>query len=204
MAKHKIISLLTLLLLTLSSACSVIGETFSFETSPTPTAVRNVLATYQPPRKIPTPPNLPVVTPQPEPITIPTTILPPVVPTPSSAAPMASANLGDRFCCLRFTAGPYAQEAETFPAGTEIVYAIWDYKGLSPGDRIRRIWIRDNLIWITREEKWDWENYGAEGTVRDLSIFDYEGSGLESAEYRLQLYINDELQQDSSFVIPPP
>jgi hypothetical protein len=122
----------------------------------------------------------------------------------ASPTPILANDSSNGFCCLRFAAGPFAQEAESFPAGTEIVYAIWDYAGLSPGDRIRRIWIRDNLIWITREENWAWENYGAQGTVRDLSIFDYEGSGLQPAEYRLQLYLNDELQQEGVFVILPP
>jgi hypothetical protein len=205
MVKYMSILLLTGLFLALSSACSIIRGSLSFEASPTPTAVRNVLATYQPRQPVSPPLNQPTSTRQPAAIA---TITPEATPStmlPSSSPPTPlSTNVsGDGFCCLRFAAGPYAQEGEIFPAGTEIIYAIWDYKGLSPQDRIRRIWIRDNLIWITREEKWNWENYGAEGTVRDLSIFDFEGSGLESAEYRLQLYINDELQQESSFVILP-
>jgi hypothetical protein len=204
MVKRRTLLLLALVFLTVCSACNVIRDKLPFEPSPTPTAVRNVLAPYQPRQTMPTPPNLPVVTPLPAPTIVPTATSPLISHSTPSPAPVSSSASGDYFCCLRFATGPYAQEAEIFPAGTEIIYAIWDYKGLSADDRIRRIWIRDNLIWITREEKWDWENYGAEGTVRDLSIFDYEGSGLESAEYRLQLYINDELQQDRSFVILPP
>jgi hypothetical protein len=204
MLNRRTLLLLTLMFLTVCNACDVLRDTLPFEASPTPTAVRNVLAPYQPRQTAPTPPSLPVVATQPAPTIVPTATSPSISLSTPSPAPISSSESEDRFCCLRFAAGPYAQEAETFPAGTEIIYAIWDYKGLSADDRIRRIWIRDNLIWITREEKWDWENYGGEGSVRDLSIFDYEGSGLESAEYRLQLYINNELQQDRSFVILPP
>jgi hypothetical protein len=192
-----------LALLIVSSACSVFPNPFNFETPPTPTAVRNVLATYQPRPTLPAP-LLPAATPIPAPtLALQATAARPIT-FPASPTPLPTPDSSDGFCCLRFAAGPFAQEAESFPAGTEIVYAVWDYAGLSPEDRIRRIWIRDNLIWITREEKWDWENYGAEGTVRDLSIFDYEGSGLQPAEYRLQLYLNDELQQEGVFVIPLP
>ena len=123
----------------------------------------------------------------------------------SSPSPVASASAQTtHFCCLRFAPGPYASPSDVFPAGTEIVYAVWDYSSLAPADRIRRIWLRNGLIWLAREEDWDWETYGASGTVRDLSIFDFEGSGLLSAEYTLQLYVNDILQQEGGFVILPP
>lgn len=204
MVKSNTVLFLLMATLLFSSACGLIPESFSFEASPTPTAVRNVLAPYQP-RQTAAPILIPpTATPLPAPPAAPQTT--PTAMIVSQSSPTAAPTLpsGDGFCCLHFASGPFAQAAETFPAGTEIIYAIWDYKGLSQDDRVRRIWIRDNLIWITREETWDWENYGATGTVRDLSIFDYEGSGLESAEYRLQLYLNDVLQQERAFVILPP
>ena len=201
LAKRKTVLFVALVLLLGLSACDVGPLSLFSEASPTPTAVRNVLATRQ---TIFPSPNPPTVTPTAAP-----TLVPQAVPTaaeaahpPPTAIPLAPSANG--FCCLHFAAGPLSPAAETFPAGTEIIYAVWDYTALSPGDRIRRIWIRDNLIWLTREEKWDWEKYGAAGTVRDLSIFDYEGSGLQSGEYKLQLYLNDELQQESAFIISPP
>jgi hypothetical protein len=203
MLKRKMIPFLTVLLLAMSSACSVIRDTLSFNTSPTPTAVRNVLATYQPRQTIP-PIAVPTATLRLATLVSPTATMKLTLPPVSPPTPTPIDVSDDKFCCLHFAAGPYAEEMETFPTGTEIVYAIWDYKGLTAEDRVRRIWIRDNLIWITREGKWDWETYGAEGSVRDLSIFDYEGEGLEPAEYRLQLYLNDELQQENSFVILAP
>lgn len=201
MTNHKTYLFVALLLLLVACGCNGVPASFFSEPSPTPTAVRNVLATRQivlpspkpytataipAPTLAPTNPSAPT-----EPVIIPPTL----IPTPTSA---------QGFCCLQFAASPYAQATETFPAGTEIIYAIWDYHALSPEDRIRRIWIRDNLIWLTREEKWDGEKYGAAGTVRDISIFDFEGSGLQPGDYRLQLYLNDILQEESAFVILPP
>ncbi len=181
------------------TGCSL-AMTPSSESSPSPTAVRNVLAT----RKI--------IVPSPVPLTVTAvsapTSAPTALPAPTETIHIAptgsSAPSSDNFCCLYFAAGPYGQATDTFPAGTEIIYAIWDYKALSPGDRIRRIWIRDGLIWLPRVETWDWDKYGASGTVRDLSIFDFEGTGLRSATYQLQLYLNDELQEEGTFVILPP
>jgi hypothetical protein len=204
MLKRKSLLLILLAILLVSSACTVLPNPFNFETSPTPTAVRNVLATYQPRPTVPALLNQPAATPIPaSPLAIQATATRPLT-VLAAPTPLLTPDSRDGFCCLRFAPGPFAQTSESFPAGTEIVYAIWDYAGLLPEDRIRRIWIRDNLIWITREEQWNWDNYGAQGTVRDLSIFDYEGSGLQPAEYRLQLYLNDELQQESVFVIAPP
>ncbi len=196
MLKHTMALFVTLAVLACAAGCDVVSGPLFSEATPSPTAVRNVLATR--PAVLPSPVPLPSPTFTPEPLPTqkePESTPPTLVPTASSA---------DGFCCLHFAGGPTGQAAETFPSGTEIVYAIWDYTKMTPEDRIRRIWIRDNLIWLTREETWDWDTYGETGTVRDLSIFDFEGSGLQPAEYRLQLYLNDDLQQEGIFTILPP
>lgn len=201
MLKRTSVLFVILAVLTVAAGCDVVPGPLLSEASPSPTAVRNVLATR--PAALPSPiPLLASAIPAP-------TSIPELIPTQAEIAPtapalMPTASSEDNFCCLYFAGGPAGQAAETFPAGTEIVYAVWDYTEMTPEDRIRRIWIRDNLIWITREETWDWEKYGASGTIRDLSIFDFEGSGLQPAEYRLQLYLNDDLQQENAFIILPP
>jgi hypothetical protein len=188
------------MLLLFTSGCDFVSTSLLVEPSPTPTVVRNVLATRAPfsTAIVPAATFTPAPTWTVEPI--PTA----VEAAPITPAPTADTSSTDGFCCLHFAPGPLAQAAETFPAGTEIIYAIWDYEALSQDDRIRRIWIRDDLIWLARDEKWDWEKYGASGTVRDLSIFDYEGSGLQPGSYKLQLYLNDTLQEEGSFNILAP
>ena len=108
------------------------------------------------------------------------------------------------FSNLRFATGPDREPRVSFPAGTEEVFAIWEFTGLSTADRIRRIWFRDDQIWLVREELWDTGRYGTTGSVLDISVYDNEGSGLPPATYRLQLYVNDALQQEASFVVERP
>jgi hypothetical protein len=109
-----------------------------------------------------------------------------------------------KFCCLHFATAVSGPAQVEFPAGSEEIVALWDYSNMLPGDRIRRIWFRDDLIWLTREEPWAWDKYGSEGTVTDIAVYDNEGDGLLPARYRLQLYVNDELQQEGRFVILAP
>ncbi len=108
------------------------------------------------------------------------------------------------FSDLRFALTADGAAQSEFAPGTEEVYALWEYRGMSPTDSVRRIWFRDDQIWLTREEGWDWGEYGSEGTMRDISVYDNEGSGLLPATYRLQLYVNDELQQEAMFIILTP
>jgi hypothetical protein len=89
-----------------------------------------------------------------------------------------------------------------FPAGTKAVYAIWDYQNMREGLVIRREWYWDGQPWITREEAWDFEKYGANGTIRDISIFDNE-TGLNSGVYQLRLYIDNVPQPISSGIDGP-
>jgi len=105
---------------------------------------------------------------------------------------------------LRFAPAADAPAQESFPSGIEEIFAIWDYDGMQAADRIRRIWFRDDQIWLTREEYWNWGKYGSTGTVLDNSIYDHEGSGLKPAKYHLQLYVNDRLQQEATFVVLSP
>lgn len=190
------------LLLCLISCTSLGGDA---DAAATPTIVRGVLATVAPRRSTPLPQpfanEIKRVVPTPVP-TATTTGSTETAPLPTTAAPApspASPNLG--FSGLHFAATADGPAQSEFPAGTEIVFASWDYRGLSAADKMRRIWFRDDLIWITREEKWDWDKYGSEGTVRDVTVYDNEGEGLHPATYRLQLYVNNELQVEASFVI---
>jgi hypothetical protein len=81
-------------------------------------------------------------------------------------------------------------QLSSFPPGTKAVYAILDYKNMRAGLKIRREWYWNNQLWLKREEVWDFAKYGAEGTIRDISIYDNE-TGLNSGAYRLEVYIDN-------------
>lgn len=137
-------------------------------------------------------------------------VVPTAVPTTTKIVPVAT-RLEEAtdvpssgFSGLRFALADDGAAQSTFPAGTDEIFALWEYEGMSPSDNIRRIWFRDGQIWLTREEGWNWGKYGSEGTMRDISVYDDEGSGLASAMYRLQLYVNDELHEEGTFVVLAP
>ncbi len=58
---------------------------------------------------------------------------------------------------------------------------------------VRRDWYRNNVLWITREEPWDFSKYGANGTIKDISVYDTEGR-LAPGEYHLELFIDSKPQ----------
>jgi Tol biopolymer transport system component len=93
-----------------------------------------------------------------------------------------------------FAATPDVASAQrVFPAGTAEVYALWSYAGMREGLTIRREWYLDGVLWLVREEPWDFDRYGAAGFVTDISIFD-DGGGLPSGNYSLRLFIDEEEQ----------
>ncbi|HXQ37278.1 MAG TPA: hypothetical protein VN843_24930, partial [Anaerolineales bacterium] len=66
---------------------------------------------------------------------------------------------------------------------------VWDYQNMYSGLLVRRDWYFNDVLWITREEPWDFSKYGSNGTIKDISVFDLD-VGLESGKYRLELYID--------------
>ena len=131
--------------------------------------------------------NVEVLTPEP---------LTPAVMTPSGdvgvfpTATPAQVLPAPQFSNTRFTVDVNANVYQTtFPARTRRIYAVWDYQNMREGMIVRRDWYYNNVLWITREEPWDFSTYGANGTLRDISVYDLD-IGLESGEYRFELYID--------------
>jgi Tol biopolymer transport system component len=109
------------------------------------------------------------------------------------------------------TSPKLAQSQFVFPFGTPQIYAIWLYSDMREGLTIRREWYLDEDLWLVREEPWDFSNYGANGFVKDISIYDFD-NGLEPGIYQLRLYIDDQEQtlgnseavSSTSFVVDEP
>lgn len=179
-------------------SCSILERDAVPDVDVSPTAVRGILSTTAP--KVSTP--LPVMVTVTQNVVVPTAVLTITEPPPTAIPTKAAARVpSSGFSRLRFALTADGPTQSDFPAGTEEIYALWDYAGMSPSDTVRRIWFRDDQIWLTREEGWDWGEYGSEGTMRDISVYDNEGSGLPPATYRLQLYVNNELHAEGMFVV---
>jgi hypothetical protein len=88
--------------------------------------------------------------------------------------------------------GGSATEAR-FPAGTQQLFAAWDYKNMRTGVTVKREWLLNGQAWLTREEPWDFAKYGANGTLLDVSIYDFE-AGLPVGAYQLIVSIDGQVQ----------
>jgi len=98
------------------------------------------------------------------------------------------------FYGARAVENPYDQSGRySFPAGTKRIYVVWNYQNMRTGLTVKREWYLDGKLWLQREEPWDFEKYGAFGTIQDISIYD-ENVGLPSGMYQLKIYIDGLLQ----------
>jgi len=77
-----------------------------------------------------------------------------------------------------------------FPEKTKQVFAIWNYINMREDLTVKREWYLNGQLWLTREDPWEFAKYGASGTIRDISVYDFD-AGLEGGVYQLRLYINN-------------
>ena len=198
------------LILVLFVSCSGLEREAAPAVEASPTAIRGVLATTVPGRGTALPAMVTVTRDLAGVTAVPTETKAASVPVVTQTNPtemvpeQATVVSSSGFSNLRFALTADVAPQTEFPVGTDEIFALWEYVGMSPSDTVRRIWFRDDEIWLTREEGWNWGEYDSQGTMRDISVYDNEGSGLPPATYRLQLYINDELQAEASFVVLGP
>jgi hypothetical protein len=120
---------------------------------------------------------------------------------PSNIVPTVTPYIVPQFSNLHFMVADGASAQTQFAPGTEEVFAVWDYVNLSEDDILRREWTKDGELWLEREETWDVNSYGSSGTRSDISVYDFEGAGLEPAVYRLTLYLNGLYQTEAAFEV---
>jgi hypothetical protein len=119
------------------------------------------------------------------------TLIPTVAPLFPSITPPPTE---PQFFNAKFTLDPNTSLYQNiFPAKTKQIYAVWEYRNMRAGLVVRRDWYHNNVLWITREEPWDFAKYGASGTMRDISVYELD-SGLSSGLYRFELYIDSQPQ----------
>ena len=90
---------------------------------------------------------------------------------------------------ISFYTDPDPQKSQRiFPSGIRQIFAIWDYANMEPGLLVRREWYKDGKLFLAQEDHWDFSRYGAQGTIADITLHDFE-KGLEKGLYSLHLYI---------------
>ena len=187
----KSLTLLTFITLLLS-ACSL-GVSQEFQ-SPTPALVIPTAVIQPSDIASPTATNLTEAT------AVAITPTPFLTPPPQPTATAVTPSLA-QFRNLRFASTGNGWPQVVFDNGTEEVFAIWDYTDLTEQDVVTRLWRKNGEGWLVREEVWDVATYGNNGTVSDISVYDFEGNGLEPGLYELVLYVNGTMQASANFQI---
>jgi hypothetical protein len=102
------------------------------------------------------------------------------------------------FSGLTFSTAANGDAMTFFPAGTEEVFARWNYVNV-PAEplTLHRDWYRDGQLEISRQSEW---SYTATGWVNDISIFDYE-TGLAPGNYQVFIYLSREARLPGAQVI---
>jgi hypothetical protein len=85
-----------------------------------------------------------------------------------------------------------------FDWNTKVIYAIFDYEGMSERHRWAVVWMRDDQEVAREEGFWDVETYGAEGT-RWVAHYTEAGQPLSGGDYSVTLYVDNIAQSTADF-----
>lgn len=140
-----------------------------------------------------TPSSLTLPTPVLSATALPTDIAAPAQPTPTLAVSDPTA---PTFHNLRFVTSPDAAPQPHFPQGAEQIFAIWDYANIPAKATVRRVWEFNGEPWLDREEAWAG---AASGTVRDVSVYNFTGGGLEPGKYEVWLHLDSVVLANGRF-----
>jgi hypothetical protein len=115
----------------------------------------------------------------------------------------AFAHAGEVTVEATMTTGPDGRETTTYTADAPKVFASFKTKGASDGDKIRGVWIADDVgDAAPKGTKIDEKTLNAEGDTED-GVFSLPKpiNGWPVGKYHLEIYVNDELATKVNFTI---
>jgi hypothetical protein len=115
----------------------------------------------------------------------------------------AFAHAGDVTVEATMTTAPNGKETTTFSADAPKVYAAFKTKGASDGDKIRGVWIADDVgDAAPKGTKIDEKTLSAEGDTEDGEFsLSKPINGWPVGKYHVEIYVNDELATKLNFTI---
>jgi len=115
----------------------------------------------------------------------------------------AFARAGDVEVEAKMVAAPNGEETTTFAADAAKVFAMFKTKGLSNGDKIRGVWIADDVgDAAPNGTKIDEKTLKAEGDTEDGTFsLSKPTNGWPVGKYHLEIYVNDDLITKLKFTI---
>ena len=101
------------------------------------------------------------------------------------------------------TTNPDGKETTTFTPDTPKLFAMFKTKGASDGDKIRAVWIADDVgDAAPKRTKIDETTLKAEGDTEDgMFSLPKPNNGWPVGEYHLEIYVNDEVVTKLKFAI---
>ena len=110
---------------------------------------------------------------------------------------------GDVKIQVVMSTGPEDEPTTTFAADTPKIFALFKTKGLQDGDKLRGVWIAEDVGDVApKETKIDEKSIKAEGDTDD-GVFSLSKptNGWPVGKYRLEIYVGDELTKTGKFTI---
>jgi len=91
------------------------------------------------------------------------------------------------FSNLSFSTASDGPAIANFPAGTQVVFARFDFANIQPGGTLARQWYLNGQPYLSRSETWN-PNWGTNGRLTHISIYDYNGM-LPSGNYTVTIFL---------------
>ena len=110
---------------------------------------------------------------------------------------------GDATITVAMATGPEDDPATTFAADTPKIFAYFETKGVQNGDKLRGVWIAEDVgDAAPKETKVDEKTLKAEGDTDD-GVFSLSKptNGWPVGKYRFEIYVGDKLTTTVKFTI---
>jgi hypothetical protein len=120
-----------------------------------------------------------------------------------TAISVAMVKAGDVKIEAMMTAGPNGREITAYTADAPKLYAMFKTKGATEGDKIRAVWIADDVgDAAPKGTKIDEKSLNVQGDI-DNGEFSLSKptDGWPTGKYHLEIYVNDDLATKLSFAI---
>jgi hypothetical protein len=116
---------------------------------------------------------------------------------------VAFARAGDVTIEVTMATGPNGEETSTFSADVPKIFAMFKTKGASDGDKIRAVWIADDVgDAAPKGTKIDERTLNMDGDTEDgMFSLSKPTNGWPVGKYHLDIYVNDEVVTKVKFTI---
>ena len=110
---------------------------------------------------------------------------------------------GDVKIKVVMSTGPEDDPTMTFAADTPKIFALFKTKGLRDGDKLRGVWIAEDVGDVApKETKIDEKTLNAEGDTDDGEFsLSKPTKGWPVGKYRFEIYVGDDLAKTVKFTI---